>query len=201
MVQNLYKNWLLVSKITWGIWTTSGKQWKVQNIEIWWVTFVQKIHLSKKYILSAKTLYIEDLSNITFNYLCKNSPNSLCHFWNHKSFFTTQLMCILLAQTLDIFDKNIPSKRKFSDFLLLNLKFINFLMSYFKQKKSFSSKFGSILSVMRVSLFCVMKDNSFVFYTLVKNSQSKWNSQIFQWLGENTPNSLCHVWNYKSVFL
>ena len=38
------------------------------------------LHLSKKYIPSAKTLYTEDLSNITFNYLCENSPNSLCHF-------------------------------------------------------------------------------------------------------------------------
>ena len=34
--------------------------------------------LSKKYIPSAKTLYTEDLSNITFNY-CENSPNSLCY--------------------------------------------------------------------------------------------------------------------------
>ena len=31
--------------------------------------------LSKKYIPSAKTLYAEDLSNITLNYLCENSPN------------------------------------------------------------------------------------------------------------------------------
>ena len=53
--------------------------------------------LSKKYILSAKKLYTEDLSIITFNYLCKNSPNSWCHFWNHKSFFTTQFLCIFLA--------------------------------------------------------------------------------------------------------
>ena len=36
--------------------------------------------LSKKYILSAKLLYAEDLSNIIFNYLCENSPNYLCHF-------------------------------------------------------------------------------------------------------------------------
>ena len=50
--------------------------------------------LSKKYIPSAKRLYREDLSNITFNYLCENSPNYLCHFLNHKSFFTTQLLCI-----------------------------------------------------------------------------------------------------------
>ena len=38
------------------------------------------ILLSKKCIASAKTLYTEDLSNITFNYLCENSPNDLCHF-------------------------------------------------------------------------------------------------------------------------
>ena len=36
--------------------------------------------LSKKYIFSAKELYTEDLSNITFNYLCENPPNFLCHY-------------------------------------------------------------------------------------------------------------------------
>ena len=50
----------------------------------------------KKYIPSAKT-YTEDLSNITFNYLCEDSPNDLSHFWNHKSFFTTQPLYIFLA--------------------------------------------------------------------------------------------------------
>ena len=54
----------------------------------------------KKYIPSPKRSYTVDLSNITFNYLCVDSPNYLCHFWNHKSFFTTQLLCIFLAQTL-----------------------------------------------------------------------------------------------------
>ena len=103
-------------------------------------TYLQLKHYVKNYL----TL----LTNITFNYR-KNPPNSWCHFWNHKSFFTTQLICILLAQTLHIFYKNILSKWKFSDFPLLNWKFTNFLMSYFKQKVSFSSKFGSIFSVMR----------------------------------------------------
>ena len=62
---------------------------------------------------------------------------------------TTQLICIILAQTLHTFHKNIPSKYKFSDFPLLELKFIKFLMSFFKQEVSFSSKFGSLFSVMR----------------------------------------------------
>ena len=37
---------------------------------------------------------------ITFNYLCENSPNSLCNFWNHKSFFYN-------AAALDFFSSNI----------------------------------------------------------------------------------------------
>ena len=141
MGQNLYKNWLLVSKIIWGIWINSDKQSKVQIVENQWATFVQKIH-------SAKTLYTEDFSNITFNY-CENSPNSLYHFWNYKSFFKTQLVCIFLAQTLHTFDRNIPSKCVFSDFPLLELKFTKLFMSFFKKKVSFSSKFESLFSVMR----------------------------------------------------
>ena len=86
----------------------------------------------KKYIPSAKTLYTVGLSNITSNYLCVDSPNYLCYFWNHKSFFTTQLLCIFLAQTLHTFYKSSPSKCKFSDFPLLRLKFTKFLMSFFK---------------------------------------------------------------------
>ena len=56
----------------------------------------KKIHLSKKCIPSAKTLYTEDF-NFLFNYLCENSPNFLCHFWNHKLFSTTQLRLFRLA--------------------------------------------------------------------------------------------------------
>ena len=83
------------------------RQAVVQKVEIQYATFV------KKFIPSAKTLYKEGLSNITTNYLCKNAPHSLCHFWNHMSFFTTQLVYIILAQTLHTFDKNIPSECRF----------------------------------------------------------------------------------------
>ena len=37
-------------------------------------------------------------------------------------------------------------------------------------------------------------------YTLDKNSQSKWNIQTFEWLGENSQNASCHIWHCKSVF-
>ena len=91
------------------------------------------LHLSKKSIPSAKTLCTEDLSNITFNY-CEISSNYWCHFWNHKSFFTTQLVCVFLAQTIHTFDRNIPSKCTFSDFPLLELKFTTWC--HFSKKKS-----------------------------------------------------------------
>ena len=133
MGQILYKNWLLVSKFIWGTWITSGRQWKSEKVKF------NGLHLPKKYIPSAKTLYTEDLSKITSNYF-ENSANFVCHFWNHKSFFTTQLVSIFLAQKLHNFDKNIPLKCKFSVFSLLELKFTKLFMSFFKQKMSFSSK-------------------------------------------------------------
>ena len=38
-------------------------------------------------------------------------------------------------------------------------------------------------------------------YILDKNSPSEWNFSTFEWLGENSRNSSCHIWNCKSVFL
>ena len=58
---------------------------------------------SKKLIPSAKTLYTEDSSNNVFNFLCENSPNFSCHFWNHKSFFTSQLLCISFSSNITYF--------------------------------------------------------------------------------------------------
>ena len=67
--------------------TSSGKSIKMK---------LTGLLLSKNYIPSAKTLYTDDdLSNIT---LCENSPNYLCQFWSHKSFFTTPLLCIFMLK-------------------------------------------------------------------------------------------------------
>ena len=43
--------------------------------------------------------------------------------------------------------------------------------------------------------FC---SSSLVYFGQKKTSKS--NFQIFDWLGENLPNSSCHTWNHKSVF-
>ena len=98
----------------------------------------------------------------------------------------THLVYIILAQTLHTFDKNIPSKCKFSDFSLLKLKFIKVLMSFFKQKVSFSLNFGSLFSVMR--------DNSSVLFWLklymicTKGSHQSAKFQTFDWPHKISPN-------------
>ena len=151
MVQSFYKNWLLVLKTTWGIWTTSHNQWKVQSWNLMGCfcpknTFLQLEHdIPKIYLtlLSTTCAKIHQITYVIFGTI-------------YKSFFTTQLLCTFLAQTLHTFYKSCPSKCKFSDFPLLESKFTNFLMSFFKQQVSFSSKF--------VSFFSVMRDNSSVLF-------------------------------------
>ena len=99
--------------------------------------------LSKKYIHSfSLDIIYREFIYLTFNYLFTKLLNSLCHFWNHL------FLCIFLAQILHTLDKSSSSKCKFSHFPLLALKFTKFLKSFFKQKVSFSSKFGSFFSVM-----------------------------------------------------
>ena len=56
------------------------------------------------------------------------------------SHFMTQV--IFSSNITHTFDKSSPSKCKFLDFSLLALKFTKFLISFFKQKVTFSSKFG-----------------------------------------------------------
>ena len=115
-------------------------------------TFLQLKHIQRIYL--------------TFDYLCENSPNSLCHFLRH-------------------------------DFPLPELKFTKFLMSFFKQKVSFSSKCGSLFSVMR--------DNSSVLFHLqlyMLSTKGTHQEQIFRLSTAHIKiNQIpCHFSSHKSVF-
>ena len=125
----------------------------------------------KNAFLQLKHYIQRNLSNIFFNYLCEDSPNYLCHFWNHTSFFTTQLLCTFLAQTLHTFYKNSPTKCKFSDLPLLALKFTKFLMSSLEPRVSFSSNFASLFTVLRRNSSVLLHLNLFMIWTL-KSDQS-----------------------------
>ena len=78
--------------------------------------YIPKIYLT---LLSTTCVKIHQITYVIFETI-------------YKSFFTTQFLCIFLAQTLHTFYKSIPSKCKFSHFPLLGLKFTKFLMSFLK---------------------------------------------------------------------
>ena len=151
MVQNVYRNWLLVSKISLEIWTISGKQWKVQkswnlmgyfrpkSTFLQLKHYIQRMHLT---LLSTTRMKVQKISYVIFE--------TMSHFSRHN------FSVFFLAQSLHTFEKSSPSKWKFSDFSLLALKCTRFRMPFFKLKLSFSSKFGSLFSVMR--------DNSSVLF-------------------------------------
>ena len=67
--------------------------------------------------------------------------------------------------------------------------------------KTTSSRFIQILHQSSVSWKI---SHLYFFISSIYTSQKEpieSNFQTFQWLGENSPSSLCHVWNYRSVFL
>ena len=149
MVQSLYKSWLLISKITWGIWKLQtsiekSKKLKFVGLLLSKSKLVQKIHS-----FSWNVIYrVFNFQLLVPKFTKLLMP--LYHLSRHNS------SVFFLAQTLHNFYKSSPSKCIFLDFLMLRLKFTKFLMSFFKQKVSFSSKFGSLFSVMR--------DNSSVLF-------------------------------------
>ena len=103
------QNWHLVSKRTWGLWTTSEKQWKVQKVEIWWA-----YSCPKNTVLQLKH-YIQRIHQTLFSTFCVKIYRisyaifeTISHFSSHNSYV------FLLAQTLHTFYKNSPSKFKFS---------------------------------------------------------------------------------------
>ena len=96
-------------------------------------TFLQLRHIQRIYL----TLFSTTCAKIRqMTYVIFETSRKKKFFWK-KSFFTTQLLCIFLTQTLHTFYKSSTSKCKFSDFPLLALKITKFLMSFFKQKTIF----------------------------------------------------------------
>ena len=70
---------------------------------------------------------------------------------------------------------------KFSDFPLLTLKFTKFLLSFFKQKVSFSSKYESLFSVMSDTVLFYLK----LYILLIKVTHQSENFQTFDCSHEN----------------
>ena len=103
-----------------------------------------------------------------------------CIIFEIKSRFSRRNSPVFfLAQTLHTFYESSPSKCKFSDFPLLALKLTKLLMSFLKQKVSFSSKFASLFSIMR-EFFCTFLVET--LYVIDKGSTSSAHFQTCQCL-------------------
>ena len=99
----------------------------------------------------------------------------------------TKFLWNFLAELLQSGQNEPSSKYKFWDFACFNETSPNSSCQFWNHKVKVSSNF--------VSLFSVMKETPLYFFS--SNLYTLDKKQFSEWLGENSPNSLCHVWNYK----
>ena len=73
VIQNLKKNWLVVWKMTWGIWKISPEHSKVSKLGFWWGSFIQ----SRK-CMGLK--FTEESCVMTMKNDAKSEEELTCHF-------------------------------------------------------------------------------------------------------------------------
>ena len=106
---------------------------------------------------------------------------------------------LFLAQTLYSLVKSSRLRCRFLRLSSAQVEFVKFLMSILNWQINSSSNF--------VSFFIVMTQNYPVNFKLIqfllwiKGCHQGPNFETFKCSGENLPNSSCHFWKHKSVFL
>ena len=132
-----------------------------------------------------------------------------CHFSSHKSVFTYILHHLSVSWHtiyldfsswgITLWTKRAHESTNFQIFDCFNESSPNSSCQFWNHSVKVYSNFAS--------MFSVMKDNSSVIflaqasYTLDNNSPFKWNFQTFEWMGESSLNSSCHIWNHNRFFL
>ena len=102
------------------------------------------------------------------------------------------------TQTLHTLVQRSPSKCKFLRFLSARVK-IHQSLSTLKQQVNSSSSFASFFIAMTINSLVSFKLTHFLLW--IKESHQSPNFETFKCSGENFPNSSCHFWKQKSVFL
>ena len=100
MVQSLYRSWPLVSKITWGIRTTSYKQWQFQKVKfdgLLWrkTTFLQIKHYIQRIYLILLSITCVKIRQITYAI-----SETISHFSQHNSSVSFYLKHYILSTRL-----------------------------------------------------------------------------------------------------
>ena len=88
----------------------------------------------------------------------------------------------------------------FWDFRVLGSKFLKFLMSILNWQVDSTSIFASFFTAMTHNSPINFKLIHFNFGHKTRSDQSP-NFETFKCSDENLPNSSCHFWRHKSVFL
>ena len=138
--------------------------------------FLQKQPISR---LSAAPVKVHQILHIIF----QTKSQFFFNVWISFSVMGDHSSILSLAETLYAIDKSSPLKCKFSDLLLLTLKFIKFLMSFLEPRVSFSSNFASLFSVMRHNSSVLFHPNLYMLWS--KEAHKRGNFQTFDCSHEN----------------
>ena len=185
MVQSLYRSWPLVSKITWGIRTTSYKQWQFQKVKfdgLLWrkTTFLQIKHYIQRIYLILLSITCVKIRQITYAI-----SETISHFSQHNSSVSFYLKHYILStrlSTAQVKVHQIPyvilSNKKSACLQSLDLFSVSWeiiLLHFFSWK----------------NLYAIEKSNTSKRAVFQTCHCSHWNSR----------NSLCNFWNEESAFL
>ena len=99
---------------------------------------------------------------------------------------------IFSSWIIRLWTKRAHQSTNFETFVCFNESSPNFSCQFWNHKVKIYSNF--------TSQFSVMKDNSSAFLAQIFILWAKSSFQTFECLGENSPDSLCHVWNYQVSF-
>ena len=110
----------------------------------------------------------------------------------------TQFLWNFLGEALFAVDKKSPSVYNFSGFFECSNESLAIPHAIFETKRS-----GFIQVMHHSSVSWKITPQYFFSSNLIyfeQNSPSKRNFWTFEWLGEYSSNSACHIWNHKSVY-
>ena len=109
----------------------------------------------------------------------KARVSSSLNFASFSSIMASSSSVLWLKQY--IFEKSSTWKCKFSDMLLLALKFIKFFMSFLEPRVSFSSNFASLFSVIRRNSSVLFHLKPYILWTKGAHQSAYFGFRLFAW--------------------
>ena len=129
-----------------------------------------------------------------------------CHFSGNESVFTYILHQLsvswqiiplkFFSWTITLWTKRAHQITNFEISECFNESSPNSSCQFWNHKVKVYSNFASLFSVTKGNSSAFFLSQTFILWT-----KRAHRSESFEYLGEKSPNFLCHIWNYKSNFL